>query len=220
MGWSYRPKGRSCQCNGEFVRYCRRSRGWTQEDLARAAGYSVRVIAKAEASGSIHPDTIEDIAHVLSTPEVTVHPEDLSSSPESVVLRLLSVCARHEQQVVANAKSFLAEDMSAFVPGDSSILSFCGKWETIDGFNCLWRHFIRFIERSDTTLAHKPKHLVVQGNEAMALIFAKTSDAPSVPVTLYFRFNRGRIAHFGAYFDHIRAAESYRKLLAQQDGDT
>ena len=46
------------------------------------AGYTGRVIRKAEASGSLHPDTIEILAEALSGPDWTVDPEDLVTIPE------------------------------------------------------------------------------------------------------------------------------------------
>ena len=62
MTWFEAPAVRSIRCNGEMVRFLRKQRGWTQERLATAAGYTKRLVAKAESSGSLNPDTIEILA--------------------------------------------------------------------------------------------------------------------------------------------------------------
>ena len=50
---------------GERLRYSRRQRGWTQEELAVKAGTNQAVIQKIENGKSLRPRKIDEIAAVL-----------------------------------------------------------------------------------------------------------------------------------------------------------
>lgn len=52
--------------NGTYLRSLRLSRGWTQAEFGRRAGYSERLIRKAESGGNLLLDTIDDLAATLS----------------------------------------------------------------------------------------------------------------------------------------------------------
>ncbi|MFN3148584.1 helix-turn-helix domain-containing protein [Bremerella sp.] len=54
------------KCNRDFLRELRLNNGWTQAELAKRAGYSERLIGKAESGSPIARDTIVDIADALS----------------------------------------------------------------------------------------------------------------------------------------------------------
>jgi transcriptional regulator with XRE-family HTH domain len=91
MSWlRTRHLKRSLVVNGEMLKFFRSRRGWTQEELATIVGYTGRVIRKAEASGSLHPDTIEILAEALSGPDWTVDPEDLVTIPESMARAVIN----------------------------------------------------------------------------------------------------------------------------------
>lgn len=217
--WKYKPeKPGSVPCNAEILRFFRNQRGWTQEDLANFSRCSPRVVAKAEKGDNVKADTLEAFSDALSTPAVTVHPEDLAMSPQSLVMEFLNLYAQYEHEVVAKCRHFLAEHMSAFVAGDPKILPFAGEWSGIDGFDQLWRAFFKHLVRPDKTLATRPVKLVSQGNTAMALIYERVNgpglpQGDPVPVTLLFTFERARIVRFEDHFDHHSAAESYQRLI-------
>ena len=54
------------KAHGNRIRHLRDVRGWTQQQLATASGYSIKTIWKAEAGRSIKRQTLTDIAHALN----------------------------------------------------------------------------------------------------------------------------------------------------------
>ncbi len=52
--------------NGVTIRFRRKQLGWSQVELGHRAGYSERVIRKAEANGTLRLQTIKDLAMTLS----------------------------------------------------------------------------------------------------------------------------------------------------------
>jgi transcriptional regulator with XRE-family HTH domain len=63
--------------NGSHLRSLRQSRGWTQVEFGRLAGYSERLIRKAESGGNLLLETIEDLATALSQTNEVVSSESL-----------------------------------------------------------------------------------------------------------------------------------------------
>ena len=63
---------------GKRIRLLRDARCWTQRQLARVAGYSVKTIWKAEAGRALKRQTLADIARALG-----VQTEDIARLPTS-----------------------------------------------------------------------------------------------------------------------------------------
>jgi len=74
---------RSVHVIGERVRFYRNRLGWTQEDLAKKAGYTDRLIRKAEHGGVLTRETLENLAEALSTSDLQLDAWDLCRSPHS-----------------------------------------------------------------------------------------------------------------------------------------
>ncbi len=53
---------RSVLVHGRMIRSLRKMHGWTQAELAKRAGYSERLIRKAELGGRLMPETIADLS--------------------------------------------------------------------------------------------------------------------------------------------------------------
>jgi transcriptional regulator with XRE-family HTH domain len=70
---------------GKRIRLLRDARCWTQQQLARAAGYSIKTIYKAEAGRALKRQTLADIARALG-----VQIEDIAQLPATPVLRQLA----------------------------------------------------------------------------------------------------------------------------------
>ena len=67
---------------GKRIRLLRESRCWTQQHLARTAGYSVKTIWKAESGRALKRQTLTDIAHALG-----VQTSDIAKLPAAPKLR-------------------------------------------------------------------------------------------------------------------------------------
>ena len=81
MSWTISEVKRSYPCNPELMKYLRGKKRWSQKELAKEAGYSERLICKAESGGSVSSDAIDVLAKALSSKEMKVHPEDLIADP-------------------------------------------------------------------------------------------------------------------------------------------
>jgi len=79
-----RPSSVTVPVNGQRLQTLRQSAGLTQEELAEKAGYSDRLIRKAEASGPLRKSTIADLADALSTTAQKVTSDDLVFSRELI----------------------------------------------------------------------------------------------------------------------------------------
>jgi transcriptional regulator with XRE-family HTH domain len=79
-----RPSSVTVPVNGQRLQTLRQSAGLTQEELAEKAGYSDRLIRKAEASGPLRKSTIADLADALSTTAQKVTSDDLVFSHELI----------------------------------------------------------------------------------------------------------------------------------------
>jgi transcriptional regulator with XRE-family HTH domain len=79
-------------CNPELLVFRRRRKGWTQFELARAAGYTERLISKAESGRPISRQAIVDIAEALSFPDHPLAPEDLICNPLTLARQYIELC--------------------------------------------------------------------------------------------------------------------------------
>ena len=70
------------KAHGDRVKLLRDERCWTQEELALAAGYSIKTIWKAEAGRPLKRQTLTDIAHALGAPI-----EEIAKLPAAPELR-------------------------------------------------------------------------------------------------------------------------------------
>lgn len=224
MGWLNRPRGRSICCNGDAIKTHRARRGWTQPELASFAGFSTRLVAKAEAGEGVHPDTLETLADTLSTAEHPVFPEDLAISPKMIVRHIVESFAKHERQCVAHCHQFLAEDIRVVAPGPEELLPFCGVHETIDGFDAFWGKYFSVMERHDKLYIAKSMRLVAEDNLVVALVEEDANHkgqvaTPPTPLTFVFNFERGKLVSFEDHFDSSVARANIASLMKGRGGD-
>ncbi|WP_425397135.1 nuclear transport factor 2 family protein [Aeoliella sp.] len=219
MGWKQQPAGRSLQCNGETIRHHREHHGWTQQQLAQRAGYSARVVAKAEANGTLRPDTIDHLADALSTAARPVHPEDLVFSPKAIARQIMENYARYEKDCSRHCHEFLADDFELIVPGDASVLPFCGTYHGRDGFDKFWENFFSVMERHDKDIILRTMRVFAEGNNVV--IFTRECGSfvgqpgphTSTPLAFLFEFERGKLKRMEDHFNAAAAEERVRELL-------
>jgi transcriptional regulator with XRE-family HTH domain len=85
--------------NGVTIRGRRKQLGWSQVEFGQRAGYSERVIRKAEAGGTLRLQTIKDLAMTLSLGGVLVSFQDLTSSKDPISAKEQSMQPSLECQV-------------------------------------------------------------------------------------------------------------------------
>ncbi|EAQ80903.1 hypothetical protein DSM3645_12821 [Blastopirellula marina DSM 3645] len=204
---------------GEFLRLLREQQGWTQDQLADHAGYSDRLIRKAEAGGALHPDTIEVLADALSTETAPIFPEDLVTSPAAAVRSFVEAYRKKERQLVANFHTHLDDNVECFVAGDPEQIPFAGIWKTVDGFDSFWGSFFQLFSRPSKEL-YTPT-VVTDGLTCIAIgqEQVELKDANQMTqswVTIMFKFERGKIVKIDDFFDTAATAQIIREMRAKR----
>jgi transcriptional regulator with XRE-family HTH domain len=204
--WLVPPKARSLVVNGDLLRSLRQQRGLTQRDLALAAGYSERLIRKAESSGGLQGDTIEVLATALSTPQQRIYPEDLISFPEELARKMARAFASSHTEFAGQLDALCDPEVSGWCAGDPAAFPFAGPFAGIRGFANFWRSFFSVYRRPAPS--HFAPSFLVEQNEVIAIGKDKwhvgTTDV-TTDIWLVFRmtFQRGRLARFEFFFDTL-----------------
>lgn len=120
--------GRPSRVNGTEIRRLRIARGWTQKELARIAGYSERLIRKAEKGGSLNPSTITNLAIALSTPTEPVTPAQLIIDHLSITRQWVNGFNEHGRHMLEHIRSFVANEFELHCPGESDSAPFVGTF--------------------------------------------------------------------------------------------
>lgn len=118
---------------GEKLRELRTMCGLTQVELARRAGYSERLIRKAEAGGSLSLNTIADLAEALSEYQRTVSPAELCCSHEALARNFIDSYDEHERLMLNYCGDILADDFVFQCAGDQHS-ALAGEWLGVQGF--------------------------------------------------------------------------------------
>lgn len=126
---------RSVRTNGYRVRQFRLERGWTQNELASLAGYSPRLVRKAESCGLLDLETVRDIAQAFSSSGTVVTLKDLTLDIRSIAMQWMDALNRDGASMVSSIKDFLAEDFVFHCPGDPATAPFIGTWHGEEGLN-------------------------------------------------------------------------------------
>ncbi|MCA9263523.1 MAG: helix-turn-helix domain-containing protein [Planctomycetales bacterium] len=197
------PTKRSYPCRGDFVQLLREQQGWTQEELANRAGYSARLIRKAESMGSVSPETIADLAAALGTPEGPVYPEDLVSDPLASAKLFIEAYDRYERDMIQHIRHLLADDFVFWCAGDEQEMPIAGTYEGIEGFQ-------QFLDIFFSVMSRPPGFSIsptfsCAGNEVVIRYLDRTImnglAAPPVWIVNVTRFGRGKIVRMDNYFD-------------------
>ncbi|MEZ6121882.1 MAG: nuclear transport factor 2 family protein [Planctomycetaceae bacterium] len=195
-------------CNGDRISELRRSCGLTQEALAAEAGYSVRLVHKAEKSGQIRFSTLVALTTVLQRHGVSISPRDLCTDPVSVVQAFVQAYRLHEAGMVDQIRHLLSPDLQVFIAGDPGQIPFSGTYTGPDGLQEFWNRFFALIERYDKD-AFDVQYYVC-GREVVAYgtekgrIKGHTTDEPTW-LSLKFEVRDGLIVRFEDYFDTASA---------------
>lgn len=171
MPWRSPPQSRSIECNGDLIAFFRNQRGWTQEEFAQKAGYTKRLIAKAEGNGSLSPDSIEVLAETLSSDAQQVLPEDLTTSPKDLATAFLHGYARHESELVPKCRHLFSDDFVGIFPGGPNGAPLAGTYNGVDAYDEFVKKFFEIFKRPNKTLAIESMVVTTNGNDAIVAAF-------------------------------------------------
>jgi len=194
-----------------MLRFHRESKAWTQRELAKAAGYSERLVSKAEAGQSISAAAVADLAGALSTAESPIYPEDLIVDP--VQLAKEYIAAEHQQpgRVVDAIRHFLDEEIVIRLAGDPATIPFAGEHRGIAAVERVFELFYSILE-VPAGHDHTPWYQYLgQGNEV--IIWGKSWIHPighpmEKPLDLVHRmkFRRGKLIEVEVVFDTLEGS--------------
>lgn len=214
MPWKNKPKQRNCPCNGSLLKERRLLRGWTQEELADKSGFSVRLIAKAEAGGSVSTETIDSLAETLTTEKHPLFPEDLAANPKQLMLELLGNLDKHREEFVAKSRHLIADNVVFVMAGEETNLPFGGEYHGFEAWDKGVREFFNFLELETITI----ESIHAEGNEVVACLrivgwvreLGRPDDIELRPALIInkARFERGKVVWFLDDFQADSAADS------------
>jgi transcriptional regulator with XRE-family HTH domain len=208
MAWTRSDIKRSCPCNGVLLCFLRERKGWTQAELARVAGYSERLINKAEAGQPISSDAINDLADALSSADSPVYPEDVISDPVKMAQDYIAALYIHQKEIVNAIRHFLDDDIIIRLPGDPQIIPFAGEHRGIAAVERVFEIFYSILEApadhdhtSCYTYVGQGNEVIVWGESWIHPIGAPMTE----PMRLVHRmqFRRGKLLQVEVVYDSL-----------------
>ncbi len=209
--------GRSTPCNGRLISLLRKQLGWTQSELAERAGFTERLIAKAEASQNIAATTLKIIAQTLSEAGTDVSTQDLSAEPAALAkLFFLSTyeCGPHCLEVNSH---FISNDIVVHFAGDPSVFPFSGTHSGIDAAKLAFAKFYEVIAPPKDHSEVENIQFISTGHGA--LVWGETWAHPigmpmAAPMKFAIKmdFKDGLMTMFDSRFDTLEGAKLFEKL--------
>ncbi len=120
-------------CNGDLLRFYRDRHGLTQGELADAAGYSVRLIGKAEAGQPIRMATIEALAKVLSEASPRIGAVDLISDPLKLAENYILQQNLYRDDFVDQFEQLVSPNFSLTVHANDKASVLGAEYKGVDG---------------------------------------------------------------------------------------
>lgn len=202
---------RSYPVNGKHLKDLRVSRGWTQAELSRRAGYTVRVISKAEGSNSLDLDTIRAIAQALSQSDGQVSAKQLMLDMKSIAAEFIDALDRYGAEMVPQIEHYLAPDFLWVCPGDPAVAPFIGQWHGAEGlrnFFSIYCGVFRRLPATDVTFAVAENAVIVRYLETAYL---GDQLCGPIRINMHFQFRDGLIVRVDDDYDTHGGAEAKRQ---------
>lgn len=187
---------------GDSLRELRIMRGLTQLELAKLAGYSERLVRKAEAGGALSLTSIDDLAEALSCKERRVAASDLCSFPEGIARKFVECYDEHERHMLDYCGHLLSADFVFQCAGEPSSLM-AGEWRGLGGFQT-WLDKLFSIARRPHRKCLKATYMIAQDLVTARYhdIFTAADQSQHVMwVNLHFTIRHGLIERIENEFD-------------------
>ena len=194
-------------CNPELLKFLREKLGLTQAELAKSAGYSDRLIRKAESGHSISSETVEVLAEALTTEQQKIYPEDLISHPAELAKQYIAAVYIHQADVVSKVRHFLDEDVVFKINGDPQTIPFAGIHCGIDTLDRVFRELFFTCLEVPRGHDHSPHYQYIsQGTEVVVWgeswihPIGRPLEKP-MPISNLMKFRRGKMIYMEDNFD-------------------
>lgn len=206
---------RSIAVNGRELRSHRIARGWTQAEHAKAAGYTERLVSKAENGGSLEIATIQDLAEALSTPDQVVSFASLTLDIAAIARKWVETFARLETRMLCEMESLFTDDFEFVCPGDPQMAPFVGTWKGTNGLQRWLDLFFGFFEK---TVNEEVEYMVGDGTVIarwLATCTYQGVQCPPVRINMHFQFENGLIARIVDDYDTHTGSVEVSKAKAR-----
>lgn len=120
------PSSRSTPCNGKLISRLRKELGWTQSDLAQRAGFTERLIVKAESSQPIAASTLKILSETFQESGQSVTLRELATDPEALAREFFRSTYKYGPKVLEHHKDFISPDLVVHFAGDPNVFPFAG----------------------------------------------------------------------------------------------
>ncbi len=167
MGYPCNTGNKSFRCNGDLLRFYRDRKGMTQNQLACEAGYSVRLVGKAEAGQPIRMETVEVLAEALSCPEQTIGPIDLMTDPVALAKKYVSAQSLQREQFVAQVDNILSANFQLHVLADYNRLGLKNIYHGVGGLSEYYGRLYRSPNGFSGNAAGIQSQFFALGNEVL-----------------------------------------------------
>jgi len=210
------PPKRFLPVNKVNLRRLRLERGWSQDELAKRAGYSERLIRKAESGGTVSSQTIQDLAGALSDDIKPVTYQELVMDHLAIARQFVYAYDHYGQRMLDHCREILHDSFVFYCPGDTERVPFAGEWHGISGMQTFFDRFYSTFMRKLGTL--QPTYLV--GEEQVCArfidqVFFQGHSMPKYWLNLQIHFKDGLISRIDDEYDTKAAASHFDELLAR-----
>ena len=200
--------------NGQLIKHFRKLLGSTQEELAAQSDLSIRVIAKAEAGGTLDHATLEAISAAFREQGHAVMLADLAADPAALAMKFIRNYAHFHADCVAHSRDFLSPEIVAFVDGDPAANPIAGLYHGIDEFDQLWRKFFAIFIRDDGTLPDATpmvvgNDVIVWGHEQIRI--PEVPPQPAGFVMVKMTFANGLMVRLEDYYESTGMVRALRE---------
>lgn len=199
------------QVNGQSIKQFRAALGWSQAALADRAGYSERLVRKAEAGGKISLQALRDLAEALSSESQFVHPDYLRSDNLSIAKQVLLCYDIHRVQMIGHCHHLLSSEIAVHFHTQSPHIPFAGSWQGISGFQAFLNLYCSLLTHHSQSI----RPTFTTGEETVSARYHEQfhcgeSKSSSLWFNQHFRMLAGRVVQI----DYECDTDSLQRLLS------
>ena len=202
--------------NATLLKRIRLQRGWTQAEMARRAGYSERLIRKAELGGKIRYEVVADLAACLSEGGSFVSIEDITQDPLRIAQWWMNTFDQVGRTMLAGYEHYFTSDFVFHCAGSTSdSFPFNGTWHGLEGHQEWLDLFFGIMERVqgiDVTYTVGTDMVSARWNETVKIHGIL---CPPVRVNMHFFFRDGRICRMEDDYDTKKGDDHLRAVMEQ-----
>ncbi len=206
--------------NGELLSRLRVDRGMTQLQLAKAAGYTERLVRKAEKGGRLDIRSIQNLAEALSQSGKPVLVERLIQDNLSVARLWITSFDTLGSEMLPVVKPFLSGSFVFHCLGEPQSTPFAGTFGGLLGFG-------KWLERYFLVVTHAAcaELEFIEGADAVVARWMEVCSIGGIPcepirMSMYFRFHDGLITRIDTDSDTRAFDGAIQRAIKQKREDS